>query len=326
MKSTVVLLLTIVMLVSCGNSDDSGDDDSIDTTYYREQMRLFVINISNYAKEKNSSFVIIPQNGHELLTDEESGNLYLEDYIKAIDGTGREDLFYGYDEDNEPTPSDESEYLIELLDIAKGNSKVNLVTDYCWTHSYMDNSYQKNYQKGYISFAASSRDLDEIPDYPSTPYNKNNSNISSLSGAANFLYLLDPSGFSSRADYLASLAQTDYDIFIIDAFYDENLLSNTEIARLKTKQNGGSRLVISYMSIGEAEDYRYYWKTDWNSNKPAWMDEENPDWEGNYKVKYWEADWQAVIYGSSSAYLDKILDAGFDGVYLDIIDAFEYYE
>ena len=30
--------------------------------------------------------------------------------------------------------------------------------------------------------------------------------------------------------------------------------------------------------------------------------------------------------GSPDAYLDRILAAGFDGVYLDIIDAFEYFE
>ena len=53
---------------------------------------------------------------------------------------------------------------------------------------------------------------------------------------------------------------------------------------------------------------------------------ENPEWEGNYKVKYWMDDWQAIIFGSSSSYLDKILAAGFDGVYLDIIEAFEHFE
>lgn len=43
-------------------------------------------------------------------------------------------------------------------------------------------------------------------------------------------------------------------------------------------------------------------------------------------VRYWEEDWQSVIYGSDGSYLRKILNAGFDGVYLDIIDAFEYFE
>jgi len=43
-------------------------------------------------------------------------------------------------------------------------------------------------------------------------------------------------------------------------------------------------------------------------------------------VRYWDADWQALIYGHSGAYLDRILSAGFDGVYLDIIDGFEFFE
>jgi len=56
------------------------------------------------------------------------------------------------------------------------------------------------------------------------------------------------------------------------------------------------------------------------------LDAENPDWEGNYKVKYWNTGWQSIIYGNENAYLTKVVDANFDGVYLDIIDAFEYYE
>ena len=85
-------------------------------------------------------------------------------------------------------------------------------------------------------------------------------------------------------------------------------------------------MVICYMSIGEAEDYRYYWQNSWNSNKPSWLRDENPDWAGNYKVAYWDASWQEVIYGNNTSYLKKILDADFDGVYLDIIDAYEYFE
>jgi len=95
---------------------------------------------------------------------------------------------------------------------------------------------------------------------------------------------------------------------------------------LRSKQNGGKRMVIAYMSIGEAEDYRYYWQPEWDSNPPSWLKGENPHWEGNYKVEYWDPLWQQIIFGTDSSYLDKILDAGFDGVYLDIIDAFEYFE
>ena len=94
------------------------------------------------------------------------------------------------------------------------------------------------------------------------------------------------------------------------------------MAALTIKATGGTRLVIAYMSIGEAEDYRYYWQTAWQAESPAWLAAENPVWAGNYKVRYWDRDWQSIIYGNDDSYLRKILAAGFDGVYLDIIDAF----
>ena len=112
----------------------------------------------------------------------------------------------------------------------------------------------------------------------------------------------------------------------MDLFHFEKAYAASEIRGLKTKRNGGKRLVICYMSIGEAEDYRYYWSDAWKTGKPAWLAEENPHWKGNYIVKYWDPDWQKIITGNDGSYQKKILDAGFDGVYLDIIDAFEYFE
>ena len=96
-----------------------------------------------------------------------------------------------------------------------------------------------------------------------------------------------------------------------------------------TTLKSGGRKVLSYLSIGEAEDYRYYFESSWislierqpNSSAPCWLARTNPDWEGNYKVQYWSENWQQIILG----YLDKIIEDGFDGVYLDIIDAFEYW-
>jgi len=129
-----------------------------------------------------------------------------------------------------------------------------------------------------------------------------------------------------RASFLAAIRETDYDLLIIDAFFEEEALTPAEIASLKTKQNGGTRLVIAYLSIGEAEEYRYYWQPEWLQNLLAWLLEENLDWPGNHKIHYWDPEWQAIICGNRDSYLAKILAAGFDGVYLDLIDAFEYFE
>ena len=127
------------------------------------------------------------------------------------------------------------------------------------------------------------------------------------------------------------IAGLDVDLVVIDYSRDgedATAFKPADIARMKQRPGGGQKLLISYMSIGEAEDYRYYWRPEWakGSGRPAWLDELNPDWEGNYKVRYWDPAWQSVILGNSGAYLDKIVAAGFDGVYLDIIDAFEYWE
>ena len=212
------------------------------------------------------------------------------------------------------------------MDIAEGNGTEVLVTDYCSTPSFMTDSYHQNAVKGYISFAADSRELDSIPDYPTTPYNVNAAKVTSLAEAKNFLYLINPSSFPNKEGYLHAIRETDYDVMIIDLFYDGVALTDSEVARLKTKANGGGRLIIAYMSIGEAEDYRYYWQAEWEANSPSWLAAENPQWPGNYKVRYWDKNWQNIISGQGDSYLQKILDAGFDGVYLDIIDAFEYFE
>ena len=85
-------------------------------------------------------------------------------------------------------------------------------------------------------------------------------------------------------------------------------------------------LIIQHMSIGEVENFCYYWDASWSQYPPSWLKGENPNWEGNYKVQYWDKEWQDIIFDNENSYLKKIIDAGFDGVYLDIIDAFEYFE
>ena len=131
---------------------------------------------------------------------------------------------------------------------------------------------------------------------------------------------------------LAAVGATSYDLVIMDYSSDggdEAAWTAEQIAALRASP-GGPKILLAYISIGEAETYRYYWDETWDADgdgrpdpgAPSWLDEENPNWEGNYKVRYWEPGWQQIIFG----YLDKILAAGFDGVYLDIIDGYEYYE
>jgi cysteinyl-tRNA synthetase len=190
----------------------------------------------------------------------------------------------------------------------------------------VDDSYQWNAKNGFISFAAPERDLNTVPTYPSAPFLENAADVTDIAEVKNFLYLIDSENYKTKADFIHAVVATNYDLVIMDLFHNETAYTQAEIQQLKTKKNGGRRLVICYLSIGEAEDYRYYWQTSWNAKKPEWLLRENPEWAGNYKVKYWAPEWQDIIFAGEQSYLQEILDAGFDGAYLDLIDAFEYFE
>ncbi len=123
------------------------------------------------------------------------------------------------------------------------------------------------------------------------------------------------------------ISNANSELAVIDYSYDgteDNELPRNDVLAMKSGKH--PKKLISYMSIGEAEDYRFYWKDEWNTNPPSWLGPENPNWPGNYKVRYWDPEWQRIIYGTPDSYLDRIIRAGFDGVYLDIIDAYDFFE
>lgn len=322
-------LIISLFFLSCDNGTQMApSDSSVENRDYRKDMRDFVKGISDYAKSKKQGFAIIPQNGIELVTD--SGlpdDIPMLTYLEAIDGNGQEELFYGYGGDNKSTSKDTSSYLVNLLQVSQKVGNSIFVIDYCDTESKIKSSYQKNRELGFIPFAATERDLTVLPSLPEGVGEENVADVNVLSDARNFLFFLNYENYETKASLMNALLQTNHDALFLDLFAnDGNVFNSDDIQMLKIKANGGKRLVICYMSIGEAEDYRYYWDVDWKKNKPFWLDEENQNWAGNYKVKYWDPNWQKIILGSEGSYLDKIIVSDFDGVYLDIIDGFEYFE
>jgi cysteinyl-tRNA synthetase len=195
MKFTLYLALVMLVLTSaCSSDDDTTTSAVVD---YKEEMRNLVINISATAKNTSPAFVIIPQNGIELVTQngEEDGALHTA-YLDAIDAHGQEDFLYGYDQDDIATPSSTTSYLKAFLDRSHASGNTILITDYCSTDSKKSASYTTNNSYGYISYAAEHRELDIIP--ASEPYQVHNGDVSSLADAKNFLYLLNPDNYTTR--------------------------------------------------------------------------------------------------------------------------------
>jgi cysteinyl-tRNA synthetase len=119
------------------------------------------------------------------------------------------------------------------------------------------------------------------------------------------------------------------------------------VTRLKASKahNGTDRkLVIGYVDIAEAEDWRWYWIEKgwpvWKQGRPRppglpeWILSQDPDgWAGDFPVAYWNSQWQDImIYGANTgthpdrdyfSAVDELIIDGFDGIYMDWVEAYE---
>ncbi len=131
---------------------------------------------------------------------------------------------------------------------------------------------------------------------------------------------------------VAALAATDYPLLVLEPghnFSDYPYDTAAIIEALKRLPDGRSRLLLAYIDIGQAEDYRDYWGSDWvaptatETGSPDFLITIDPDgWSGNYPVAYWRAEWQQIWLGNTGI-IAELAGYGFDGVYLDWIEAYD---
>ncbi|HTK12083.1 MAG TPA: MJ1477/TM1410 family putative glycoside hydrolase [Ktedonobacteraceae bacterium] len=126
----------------------------------------------------------------------------------------------------------------------------------------------------------------------------------------NWVYWLDTPN-------LQQIAATNFELAVIDYSANNTVFSAQQITALR--QATCQRRVVAYLSIGEAESYRPYWQAGWQTGNPSWLGTPDVNWAKNYWVNYWDPAWQQTIYH----YLDAIIAAGFDGIYLDRVDAYQ---
>ncbi len=169
-----------------------------------------------------------------------------------------------------------------------------------------------------------------------------------LAGIAYWAYQLQDISEPGMVD---ALTASHYDMLVLeptrtdwssdDKYFDTQGMV-THLKNSKGSDGTSRKLILAYIDIGEAEDWRWYWdwSTDWDceGTPPAdWPDYIlacDPDgWSGNYPVAYWDADWKdIVIYGANTgshpdrnyaSVIDEVIKDGFDGIYLDWVEGFE---
>jgi len=128
------------------------------------------------------------------------------------------------------------------------------------------------------------------------------------------------------------LTESHYDMYILEPcvtekekenFNIEGLLEN--IKEYNYTEYNKDPIILAYVDIGQAEEWRWYWEEGWEPGNPEWIVTTDPDdWEGNYPVAFWYPEWENIVmYGSGGmSHVEVALQAGFDGIYLDWVEAF----
>ncbi|MBU4241160.1 MAG: endo alpha-1,4 polygalactosaminidase [Actinobacteria bacterium] len=126
---------------------------------------------------------------------------------------------------------------------------------------------------------------------------------------------------------LQKLIDSHYDLLVIDQTRsvkgEEGYDSKGEVARLKSSKNstGGNKIVVCYIDVGEAESYRWYWRDGWKVGNPDWIVAPDPDgWDENYPVAFWDEEWKGIMKEA----IDRIIEDGYDGIYLDWLEVYSF--
>jgi cysteinyl-tRNA synthetase, unknown class len=316
MKQITFLFFTI-LLASCKVPEGNLSPQK---NTYQEEMRLLVQNLSKNAKNIKANFLIIPQNGLELLKNK---NIPSSSYLQAIDGVAAESLFYGYTAVDQENTKTDSDYFQSFLGENIGAKPVFAI-DYCATDKKISSSILINSAKNNKLFITNNKSLSELPN-PNVPLlGENKTDIIKIEDAKNFMVITSLNGYSKEI-ILENIANTNFDVVIVNGFYKNEFLTEKDIKALKIKKNGGKRLILAQIDIAIADIKKYYWKTEWNLNLPNFVNKQLGV-AGNFRVNYWQTEWQNILSGNENSIVNNFIKLGFDGAYLTGNETFVWYE
>jgi len=137
-----------------------------------------------------------------------------------------------------------------------------------------------------------------------------------------------------RPEAMDALCRADVDLLVIDPIL--NVIGQEDypipefLAEFRASRGPSNRgrLCLAYVNVAEAESYRTYWESHWcppgdgRPGSPRFLiGEDQEGWAENFTVRYWDPQWQEVLFGRACSVVDQIIDCGFDGVFLDWVAA-----
>ncbi|MFL2770501.1 MAG: hypothetical protein ACJZ9F_05785 [Rhodospirillaceae bacterium] len=291
---------------------------------YRNLMREMVEELSAYARRRDTTFSVLVRPGFELLRWDQREfilaeaklgpradmpedavtpiGLPMRRFIQAIDGIVLSNQFCG-----EGIP-------VSNLQRFQSMGIDFMSIEHCGNSSSAMNALEQAKEALMISHADADR-IDSFEKIPTgRPTSENANNINAISDARNMLVATATRPYGGRGDWLLAARSNNYDIIVVDAFFNGlEPLSEEEVHTLKFKELGARRLVLAWLDITHASDDRFYWERDWTIGTPSWIVGRHENRPGTFAVEYWHPRWKSII----GTYFAGLMDLGFDGVLLN---------
>ena len=284
---------------------------------YREQMRLLVEHVAAEARAHDPEFVVVVQDGLDLLVKPGSDELPApaSAYRKALDGVLVRDLVCrptpgsdGLDEDAERRlmlARAAREHGLQVFVIAGGGTAGCRRLDFV---------------------PVATAEIGPSPRSLSRPRGESAANIAAPVAVKNAAAVARPEAFGTVDDFLAAMRATNHDLVVVDLFHGRRALEGRAVRALQFKALGARRLVLARVDIATAARWQYYWQPEWMVLPPPWLGPpltQDPD---RRVVRYWFPEWRHIIADGERSLIKGIVSLGYDGVLLTGLEAYRIFE
>ncbi len=302
---------------------------------YRDEMRKIVEDLTTFARAKSPNFTVLTFGGFDLFTwsqreydltelkrpemvkrtsvmdTELPVGFPMRRYQQRVDGFILDGFFC-------------APLRIPLTDVEamRSQSLKALSVDHC-PPERVQPMYDQARKAGIVAHIDTDMNhrFASIPNMRPNP--ENPGNVETISAAKSMLVNLDNKKYGNKAEWILALKNTNYDVLVVDGFYNGNqALTKDEVRSLKFKKLGARRLLLAWLDVGEAANDQYYWQREWRAGNPSWinaLDRSNP---GKFHIEFWNPAWKAIV-GKTFA---GLVEQGFDGIVLAGVDNYRRWE
>lgn len=290
----------------------------------REEMRRLIVELSTYAHELRQEAIVMHTNGLDLGATQAP----TQAYFQAIDGVITESLFFSYENGktiSQPLAGTRDQ--LNKCGLYNERNKTVLAIEYKdpsapLPQTTADERAAATLFEHFQAFTPVLLTADPLLKELTPPQNGTHpGKVSSLDDVRSFAYVIN-SGDNTRQTMMDTLSSAPHDLFVLDHYAAwQAPYTPDDLHKLHMRADGSHRLLLGYISIGEAAKHFYYWKKEWNAFPPCWAAGSNTNW-GSVRARYWCPHWKRLMY----QYVQMLLSMGFDGIVMDTVDVYAAFE